>query len=229
MNTQHPHLHGKRSKTDAVYEALRQRILERSYAPGERLVIDKIAKEFGVSPIPVREAIRQLEADGLIQYTPNVGAVVTTIRQREYIEALTLLAVLEGYATACGVGRFAPEDFAQMEALNAAMEEALEAHEYVRFSQLNRQFHALLCRHCDNETLLDRIAREQRRIDAFRPVGLPFVAGRGLRSVEEHRAIVRALAEGRDAVTVEMLVRQHKLNTIEAFRRLMEQAALELR
>ena len=64
------------TKQQQVYEVLRERILSGAYGPGFRVVIDQVAAEFAVSALPVREAIRRLEAEGLIVYRPNAGAQV---------------------------------------------------------------------------------------------------------------------------------------------------------
>ncbi|MDQ7864069.1 GntR family transcriptional regulator [Peribacillus frigoritolerans] len=74
--------------------------MDGTYGSGQRIIIDQTAKELSLSPIPVREAIRQLESDGLIQYKPYSGAVVTSINESEYIETLSVLSLLEGYAAA---------------------------------------------------------------------------------------------------------------------------------
>ncbi|WP_353625613.1 GntR family transcriptional regulator [Bacillus sp. JCM 19041] len=67
------------SKRQLAYEMIRKRILDGSYAPGRRIVIDQMAKELGSSAIPVREAIHQLESEQLLDYVANVGAVVRAI------------------------------------------------------------------------------------------------------------------------------------------------------
>src|SRR5699024_1202085 len=94
------------SKKQYVYQVLRSRILDGIYTSGFRIIIDRIAKEINVSAIPVREAIRHLEADGLIEYEPYKGAVVASIDNNQYLEALSTLAVIEGYATGLSSSQF---------------------------------------------------------------------------------------------------------------------------
>jgi len=66
-----------KTKSDIIYQELKADIIDGKYEPGERIVISEVAKKYGASDIPVREAMRHLESDGLIQNTPYVGAVVT--------------------------------------------------------------------------------------------------------------------------------------------------------
>ena len=79
-----------KSKNEAVYDALRQAIIHGEYEPGSRLVIDDLAATMGVSQIPIREALRQLEADGFITIEPYVGATLTDINANFIFEIFTL-------------------------------------------------------------------------------------------------------------------------------------------
>ena len=95
------------SKQERTYAILRSRILDGTYGPGQRLVIDALARDLDVSPMPVREAIRRLEAEGWLTYQRHQGAQVAPLDEAGWMEALTTLAVLEGYATA--LERAAPD------------------------------------------------------------------------------------------------------------------------
>ena len=88
------------TKQERVYRAVRERILSGTYGPGFRVVIDALAEEFGVSALPVREAIWRLEAEGLVIYRPNAGAQVAPADPGAFDDEMSVLAVIEGYATA---------------------------------------------------------------------------------------------------------------------------------
>src|SRR5262249_19651882 len=88
------------NKQERTYTILRDRIHSGSFAPLERLNIDALARELGVSPIPVREALRRLEAEGWVRFTPNVGAVVSPVDSTSWEQAMVALAILEGAASA---------------------------------------------------------------------------------------------------------------------------------
>src|SRR5258708_27217926 len=84
------------NKQERTYTIIKDRIHVGSIAPLQRLNIDAIARELGVSPIPVREALRRLEADGWVRFTPNVGAVVSPGGATPREQGLVALAMLEG-------------------------------------------------------------------------------------------------------------------------------------
>ena len=87
------------SKSQAAYDAVRERILDRTYEPGYRLVLQTIADELKCSVVPVREAIRRLEAEGLVVFTQNKGATVAEVDAELYLNTMQTLAILEGSAT----------------------------------------------------------------------------------------------------------------------------------
>ncbi|MGH2893301.1 MAG: GntR family transcriptional regulator, partial [Solirubrobacteraceae bacterium] len=103
------------TKQQQVYEVLRERILGGVYGPGFRVVIDQIAVEFAVSALPVREAIRRLEAEGLIVYRPNAGAQVAPAEPAQFEDNMTVLALLEGYATALAAPLLTARDLAALD------------------------------------------------------------------------------------------------------------------
>ena len=88
------------SKSEQAYQAVKARIVEGAYTPGYRLVLASIAKDLGFSVVPVREAIRRLEAEGLVTFERNVGATVAGIDPTEYLYTMQTLSIVEGAATA---------------------------------------------------------------------------------------------------------------------------------
>ena len=88
------------SKSEQAYQAVKSRIVEGTYTPGYRLVLGSIAKDLGFSVVPVREAIRRLEAEGLVKFERNVGATVAGIDPTEYLYTMQTLSIVEGAATA---------------------------------------------------------------------------------------------------------------------------------
>ncbi|WP_018133120.1 GntR family transcriptional regulator [Effusibacillus pohliae] len=205
------------NKKQYAYEVIRARILDGTYGPGYRIVIDQVARELGLSAIPIREAIRQLEADGLIQFKPYSGAQVSPINEVEYLETLSVLAVLEGYATALSSLRFPKEKLPDLVAINEEMERSLDEFDFYRFGQLNRAFHTEIYRQCDNAYLVENIMQTCRRIDALRRSGQLFVPERARQSVREHETIIHMLRDRASFSQIEQFVREHKLNTVRAF------------
>ena len=96
------------SKQEWTYSVLRGRIVNGTYAEGHRLVVDAIARELEVSPMPVREAIRRLEAEGWVHYERNHGASVRPLDDDTWAQAMEAVAVLDGHATAIAAPHLRP-------------------------------------------------------------------------------------------------------------------------
>lgn len=205
------------SKTQYAYEYIRSQITDGIYGPGHRIVIDQMAKELKLSTIPVREAIRQLEADGFIQYKPYSGAIVSMIDETEYLETLSVLAVLDGYATALGAKRLTKESLASLEECNREMDEALYNFEFEEFGKLNRKFHSVIHDHCGNSYLIEEMRQASQRLDRVRRTVFTFVPQRARESIKEHTRIIEMIREQAPFAEIEEYARQHKLNTIIAF------------
>ncbi|WP_066396431.1 GntR family transcriptional regulator [Neobacillus mesonae] len=210
------------SKTQYAYEYLRTQILDGVYGPGQRIIIDQVAKELGASTIPVREAIRQLEVDGLIQYKPYSGAIVSVINENEYIETLSVVAILDGYATALSSRNMTESQIEKLKELNKQMEDALYEFEFEQFGVLNRQFHSIIYQECGNSFLQEEIRQAQLRLDRVRSSIFTLVPQRSRQSIEEHAKIIHLIQEKAPIDEIEKAVRQHRLNTIEAFKNRMK-------
>ncbi|HWU60990.1 MAG TPA: GntR family transcriptional regulator [Ensifer sp.] len=152
------------SKQQLAYDYIKAGIDRGLYAPKQRLVIDTLARELSVSPVPVREAIRRLEAEGLVIFSKNSGAIVAGADPDLWAEQMELLAVLEGYVTGAAAPRITDKDLKQLEEINSQMEEALSAFDLVGWTQGNRDFHAVINRRCPNETIVEQIALLRSRI-----------------------------------------------------------------
>src|SRR5690606_27656832 len=87
------------TKKDLAYDFIKRRIFEKRLLPGQRITASQVAEEIGTSVLPVREALLSLEAERLVTITPYVGAVVAWVAPQEIAEVISVLAVLEGYAT----------------------------------------------------------------------------------------------------------------------------------
>jgi DNA-binding GntR family transcriptional regulator len=205
------------TKQERVYRAIRERILDGVYGPGYRVVIDTLAAEFGVSALPVREAIRRLEAEGLVVFRPNAGALVTPAEPGLFDEEMTVLAVLEGYATRLTAPILTEEDTAKLTQINEQMTEAIERLDPLTFGRLNQEFHALIYDRCPNTALVEMMRGVARRLDAIRRTVFVQIPYRGSASVVEHRELIALIVAGAPAAEVEAVARQHKLNTVASF------------
>ncbi len=206
------------TKQERVYRALRERILSGVYGPGYRVVIDAIAEEFEVSALPVREAIWRLEAEGLVIYRPNAGAQVAPADPGAFDEEMTVLALLEGYATALAVPHLGKEQMAHLTEINEAMVDAMERLDSLAFGRLNQEFHGVIHDCCPNETLVDMLRDVARKLDAIRRTVFVQIPYRGAASVAEHRALLELIASGASSAEIEAAAREHKLQTVRSFR-----------
>ena len=212
-----PEVNATESKADAVYWSLRGRITDASYSPGHRLVLDQLAQEFNVSTVPVREAVRKLEAEGLVEFKRNVGATVAGIEQDAYDDAMEALAYLEGAATALAAPLLTADDLDRALEINARMRESMQDFDPISFTRLNQEFHELVCSKCPNAHLQTLINREWNQLSAIRRSTFSYVPGRAKASVDEHDDIVRLIREGAPGREIEMAARLHKLGTRQAF------------
>ncbi|GAA2043547.1 GntR family transcriptional regulator [Agromyces tropicus] len=204
------------SKSQRAYRFIRERIDDGRYVPGYRLVLAQIAAELDVSVVPVREAIRRLEAEGLVTFERNVGAQVALIKETEYLHTMQTLALVEGYATAIAAPYLTPEQLDRARAVNAEMRRTLDDFDPHRFTELNLEFHSVLFEGCPNPHVLDLVHRGWNRMRVLRDSSFSFVPGRARASVEEHERIVELIAEGADALEVELAARSHRTATLDA-------------
>lgn len=202
-----------------MYSILRSRILNGTYGPGHRLVIDVLARELEVSQMPIREAIRRLEAEEWVVYNRHQGALVSPVDERLWIEATTTLAVLEGFATALAAPHLTPADHEALQTLNDEMGTALGDLDVAAFSEHNMAFHATLHARCPNAYLRRQVQAAQDRVTAARINIFIYIPTRGSASIAEHETIARMVAEGSPAPEIERVAREHKLHTVVAFER----------
>lgn len=209
----------KENKQQRAYRIIKSRIVEKVYVPGQRLVIDQLARELETSSIPIREAIRQLEAEGLIEYKHNIGPVVAPINESEYYENLQVLAVLEGYAVASSSQKFPAAKIMKLKEKNKQMKEALEDFDIIAFAKLNAEFHQIIYEESTNRVLIENIQNIWKRLDSIRGIGSTLYSVRVKESIKEHEEIISLLERKADPQTIEELVRMHKLRTAEDFER----------
>jgi len=205
------------SKSQLAYEHLRERITRGGYGPGYRLVLDQLARELGMSVVPVREAIRRLEAEGVVTFERNIGARVAAIDPVDYRDACQTLAIVEGAAVALAQPHLAAADLAEARAINDRLRQCLADFDPVRFTRLNEAFHRTLSDPCPNAQLRNLVDGGWRRLAGLRRSTFGFVPGRAHASVAEHDALLALLADGAAPAAVEAAVREHRLAGMRAY------------
>lgn len=206
------------SKSETARQWIRERIRTRDYEPGHRLVLSTIAAQLGISVVPVREAIRQLEAEGLVSFELNVGARVTELNRQVYYETMETAAVLEGRATGLAVPHLDADDLFRAREINVRMELLLEDFKPELFTKLNQEFHRCLFDRCPNERLKELVEAEWDRLDHFRVSSFRYIPGRAAASVAEHRRLTDLIEAGADTDYIEIQAREHRLTTAASYR-----------
>lgn len=211
------------SKSQQAYEWIREKIRTRAFEPGHRLVLSQLASQLDVSVVPVREAIRQLEAEGLVTFEPNVGARVTTLNREAYFHIMEAIAVLEGAATALSAPLLSDAKLDTADNINQQMRALLAHFDPVAFTKLNKQFHQEIFSSCPNLRLVELLYEEWERLEYFRVSTFRYVPNRAAESVEEHHKILQLIRAGADGDYLEKLARQHRMTTADRYRELLAQ------
>ena len=193
------------TKQERVYGVLRERIQTGEHEPGHRIAINQLAADCGVSALPVREAMRRVQAEGLVVFRPNTGACVAPADPELVDSMIELLAVVEGYAAALAAPHLGGAEIERLRELTQAMERATESRDPDALAELEKEFHALLEGHCPNSTLVRLMHDTARRLAAARGAIPP--AGSEAEIVAGYRRLVELLGRSGSPARVEQAAR----------------------
>lgn len=203
---------------ERAYLGIRARILDGTYPPGAPLREEVLAAEIGVSRTPIRDALRRLLADGLVETARNQGSSVAALGPEEIREVFELRTLLERYAAGKAAPRITAEEVAEMEGLAREMEAigAPDEAGVARFAELNSRFHLVLARAARSprlEAMLLRMLQAPlvllKRYRLNESVGID-------RSNRQHREIIAALRAG-NAEWAALAVGAHLVSTVPDF------------
>ena len=208
-----------------VLEHIRDGIFTGRFAAGFRIDQQSVADELGVSVIPVRECLRQLEAEGLVENQPYRGVYVKSLSLTELRDIYVTRETLEELAARLAVERMTPETLHSLESYIAAMERATEDTDLDALFALNRSFHFTLYSASQNSILLELIEGLWDRSTIYRRM-FTFMPERAKQALEEHKCIFAACHEG-DAQRAGHATRENVAHTTRAIiaRREQENAA----
>ncbi|MGC3992831.1 MAG: GntR family transcriptional regulator [Propionicimonas sp.] len=207
----------EKSKSERAYEWIKDRISKAEFTPGYRLVLGTIAAELDMSVVPVREAVRQLEAEGLVTFERNVGARVSMVDDTQYRFTMQAISIVESAATALASRSLTAEDLRRARALNDVMTQSLSHFDPRTFSALNQEFHHILYSTCPNPRLLEIVNAEWSRLGGLRDSIFAFVPGRAPESVREHEEIIVMIENSAPLEEIEKAVRKHRTGTLSAY------------
>jgi DNA-binding GntR family transcriptional regulator len=206
----------------AVADAVRTRVISGQLPAGTRIDQDALAAEFSVSRMPVREALRQLGAEGFVTIVPHRGAIVAALSPAEVEEIYEIRAALEGVAARHASQTLTADDLERLRKVLAAMRNEKQIDTWVA---LNAEFHNAINQASMRPRLLELVQR-------FREQSQPYIRlyvqrlHKSAQARKEHRAILEALAD-RDADRAETAVRAHLVGTgraVAAFARAADKA-----
>jgi DNA-binding GntR family transcriptional regulator len=201
------------TKAELVYSSLRQQILSGQLAPGERLVIRRLGEQHQISDIPVREALKMLERDGLIRFVPYGGATVIELTSQEIKESILIRSRLEGLATRLAIPGMTYSAGRELRQMIEQMDDLIEQGNYQEYGLMNKRFHQYIYS-LSPYPKLNRLIEDTWDVSARMRAVFVLVPERAAISNAEHRAILDALERG-DEDCAERLAQEHKWHTAE--------------
>lgn len=212
---------GYRPLQEIVREKLRDAILAGHHEPGERLAISAIARRYGVSAIPIREALRALEAEGIVEFSPNRGAVVKKLSRDELLEIFLIRVPLESLSLRKAIPNLTDKDFRHLEELVAQMDASVR--EPSAWLNSNQRFHLLISRAA-------RLPRLHHMLTSLWGVSRPYMGVYMARTAnprkarEEHVTLIRACRR-KDADAAVGILEEHVGDTQRIVVSALEEAA----
>src|SRR5574343_578030 len=197
-----------------VAERLRQRIFAHELTPGTWIDEQKLAEQYGISRTPLREALKVLASEGLVELKPRRGCYVTEISRQDLDDIFPLMAMLEGRCAAEAVNRASPADVATLKEIHGRLESAARDGRIDAFFEANQEFHRKIQELSGNRWLLS-VIQDLRKVLKLSRLHSLSLEGRLQQSLDEHRLIMAALEAG-NAVSAEKLMHDHLLSGREA-------------
>lgn len=208
-------------KNEVVYDYLKANILGKHFKPGDKIIIREISKRLNFSDIPVREAIKKLESQGLINVVPHVGARVAQINRGEMKEIYIMRGTLEELATQLASKYMKEEDFRKLGKILDRYEEAARTGKHELLSDFNRKFHLGIYSHSPYKGLLKMIVELWEKSQMIRNA-FSFPSSLRQESIKEHRLILEALKKG-NGKEAGIIIRRQKINHWKAISEYIEE------
>lgn len=200
------------SLSSRVFHTIRENILSGKYATDEELKEKSIGEELGVSRTPVREALRQLELEGLVTIIPNKGAYVVGISQKDIRDIYEIRSRLEGLCARWAADHITEEDLDELEENIFLSDFHTSKKNFEQVLELDNRFHEILYNASGSKELRHVLLDFHHYVQRVRKITLA-VQERAVNSNEEHRKIVEAL-KLHNADEAEQLANEHIMNTI---------------
>ncbi len=204
-----------RSKKEVVYDLLREDILRGKYKPGSRLIIDDLASTLGVSQIPIREAMRQLEGDGFITIEPYVGATVTELNAEFIFEVFALLEHLEIISSRAACRVMSDDDLRQLAEMVDQMESSIDDPD--KWSSENKAMHLFICQRANTTLVQKMMEKVLDHWDRLRLHYLNDVFGNRIQAAQEDHKRILAAFSSHDPDEVERVIHEHNQSALSSY------------
>ena len=183
---------------DVVFNTLRDAILTGKLVPGERLMENQLAEKLGVSRTPVREALRMLELENLVELVPRKGAQVLDMSEKDIVNILEVRSALEGLATSVACKKMTKEDLQQLKNMEVDFEKAVAENDVEHFVDIDEDFHDLIFAATENDKLINIFRNLRIQLYRYRMAQAKNNETSMSTIVAHHRSIIRAI-ENHDA------------------------------
>ena len=193
-----------------VFNQLQNDILNGFYEPGEGLIETKLSEELGVSRTPIREALRQLELEGLVQSIPNKGVIVKGVSSQDIQDIYTIRMLIEGLAARWAAEKITEQELVELKDIVDLEEFYTVKNDYSHLLQSDTKFHDIIFKASKSKPLMHTLSTFHHYVQKARIMSMSS-SGRALKVLEEHKAILQAIIE-RDAQKAERLTTEHVSN-----------------
>ncbi len=211
----------KKTLHEEIAAYLRDMIMDGKLRVGEKIKEDQLCEALGISKTPLRESLRVLSGEGLIELVPNKGAYVTRPTFTQIREMFEVMTLLEAYCAKKAVENMKKRDLSILKRLHERLEDAYRRQDQREYIKINNRYHSEVQRIAGNETLNSLLngLRQKILLYRFQSLNLP---GRFDESIEEHRRLLDAFKD-RDSYKAETIMRLHLQNQLYALERLQDQ------
>jgi DNA-binding GntR family transcriptional regulator len=198
---------------DVIFETLRKAIVSGDIKPGERLMEVSLSEQMGVSRTPVREAIRRLEAEGLVTMIPRKGTHVSELSVKDTMDVLEVRGVLDRLATGLATNRMQPAQLKNLEAIHKQFIAFVEKENMEGAVKKDVEFHEAIYSYSGNPRLVAVTSSLREHIYRFRVIYMKnFMIAENV--LHEHEEILEAIRNGRDDIASD-LAEKHIRNQME--------------
>jgi len=196
-----------RTIAEQIAGSIREAIAQGRISPAARLLEASLAREMGTSRAPVREALSQLEREGLVIKEPNRGARVVELTEETVREVASLRGLLEGFGASLAAERLTASQFVALEAVVKDMERAVQTADYAQLVELDYQFHDFICRASGHRTLYETWSAISGKVRLY--LSTTNLMYRNLKLVARGHGEIVAALRSRDAMRASRVMQEH--------------------